>query len=151
MALEQFVWTYRCVALEEREPWARHRSPPLQKESTAGGIDQLPCSCICSCLVSLYYKLGVQKVPPRALVPRIRSSRCIYWRAIRIRSNLVSESLTITFVSIEIPPIHHKTISTISCVFLKREEILRSIIYYSYLFLIYIKIYFKKYIFISGN
>lgn len=28
---------------EEKKPWARHRSPPLQKESTAGGIDQLPC------------------------------------------------------------------------------------------------------------
>lgn len=82
--------------------WARHRSPPLQKESTAGGIDQLPCSCICSSLVSLYYKLVIQKVPPRALVPRIRSSRCIYWWAITIRSNLVSESLTIPFISIEI-------------------------------------------------
>lgn len=46
------------------------------------------CFCICSSLVSLYYKLGIQKVPPRVLVPRIRSSRCIYWRTITIRFNL---------------------------------------------------------------
>lgn len=79
-----------------------------KKESTAGGIDRLPCSRICSSLVSLYYKLGTQKVPPRAFVPRIRSSRCIYRRAITIRSNIVSESLTIPFVFVR--DIHRRSI-----------------------------------------
>lgn len=90
---------WRCVALKEETNHERGIDRHLyKKESTAGGIDRLPCSRICSSLVSLYYKLGIQKVPPRALVPRIRSSRCIYRRAITIRSNVVSESLTIPFV-----------------------------------------------------